>query len=205
MMIPIRMIQGLMTLLLFRTILLCIRKWDDNHGLPQKTSVKAMLPSFIVGFCLGKGESTVLLVLYVAYLAAMAYSDYHSKYVYSVFYILVSIPGYVWLFQAGDWSSIRAVLIFCLMAIVFSEVFKAFKDGDMEVFIASAPYITLLAQRMDEEAMLVLVLFLVLSLFFSIVGTAVLSIRCRKFIRKNVMVPYIYGSLFCVVLLDNLF
>lgn len=206
MMVLVRIMQGAVAVLLFRIILFCIRKRDVTHGLPQKVSFWAMISPFACGFCLYTEEawSAALLVMYIAYLAAMAYTDYHSKCVYSFFYIVIAVPGYIWLLQEGDWNAIQAVLIFCVIVVVSSVILKGFKDGDMEVFIASAPYITLLAYRMKEEVLFVLVLFLFLSVFFSIAGTVVLSIRCGKFIRKNVMVPFIYSALFWIVLLDNL-
>lgn len=199
--------QGIAVILLYIGMLWCIKKADANHGLPERISWIAMLVPFSCGvsLCPGTAGATGLLVLYIAYLAAMAYTDYHSKCVYSLFYIVVAVPGYVWLLQQGDWSMIKAVLIFDLLIVVCSVLLKAFKDGDMEVFITSAPYISLLAYRMKEEIFFLLLLFLFLAVLFSVLGTIVLSIRRKRFMRKNVMVPFIYGALCCVVLLENLF
>lgn len=202
----IRILQGAVAFLIYYSILVCIKKYDPGHGLPKKMTWRAFIFPSVGGICLATGSlvQTILLVLCIGYLSAMAYTDYYSKRVYSFFYIVTAIPGYIWMMTNGTWSTIAALLVFILFEVLCAFLFGGFRDGDVEVFIALAPYLTLLACRIQINVLLFLNLFLIISMLFAVIGCLILSIKERRLIRKNAMVPFIYGALICMILIDNI-
>ena len=206
MMVLIRIFQGVLALLLFKTFIGCIKKYDSENGLPEEMSWKIELTVFCGGGMIFPETvlQILLLILFIAYLASMAYTDFFTQRVYSLFYVLVAIPGYLWLVGEGSWLMLKVVLMYIGFVAVCSFVLNGFCDGDVEVFIAATPYMALLAQRMKQPVLLMLMLFMLVSLLLGIAGSMVQSIRKRKIITKSAMVPYIFGAAICMMALDNI-
>lgn len=206
MMALLRLGQGIFALVIFRIIIGCIKKFDSENGLPEGLSWKMIFLTFFSGGLIVPESivQSLLLITFISYLASMAYTDFYTMQVYSLFYVLAAVPGYMWLLGTGSWFAIKVALIYIGFVLIAFWVFKGFGGGDAEVFIAATPYITLLAQRMEQSVVLVLILFMLLALAYSVLGCVVKSIRTRKWVMKSAMVPYIYGAAVCMVILDNL-
>lgn len=202
----IRTLQGVLVLILFVCIIQCIKKYDSHHGLPEKITGKAILIPLLSGLCIAEGNLVykILLILCMGYLTAMAYTDYFTRKVYSMFYILATIPGAIWLVSMVDWRKINEILFFILIIIFASFVLHAFRDGDVEVFIALVPYIALLADKWELDLILALLGFLLSSMLFAVCGCLALSVKRKKFVKENAMVPSICVAMLCTILLDNL-
>ena len=201
----IRLAQGATVLLIYCCIIHNIKKYDSRHGLPPKLVWKDMVMSFVSGICIADGSwiHRILLVICMGYLAAMAYTDYYSRKVYSLFYVLAVIPGAIWLVCIGKLENLVAIPLFLLFILFASYVVGAFRDGDVEVFIALTPYVVLLAYRLGIKLFMMFLIFLLTSMLTAVCGSLLVSIKRRKFVRENAMVPFIYGTMLGVVVLDN--
>ncbi len=156
-----------------------MKKADDEHGLPENIGIFYMLITAIVS-CITIAAFYpyfFLSVLFTAYLAIMAYTDFYVMKLYTMFHILTGIIGYIALFIVSE-LLIREFIL-GLIFIFFMWLIKAINTGDVELLCASFPYICLFADVYKINKLYFCFIFLTVIMFISVV------INLKDFIKKG--------------------
>ena len=194
-------IYGMIGVFLAVGIVVCIRRFVPDHGLPEEVKVPAIVFFFLSSAILQTEDvvTTTLLLVFISYLSASAYTDYYSRYVYSLFSIVVGIAGYLYVVLNVSWNDLKQMLIFCLV-ILAAHFIKAYASGDVEVFIVSIPFVYMLARRMELPVLELLLFFFVLSVCLTLLWALLRLAVKRKKEKQVAMVPAIHGAA-CVLLI----
>lgn len=156
-----------------------IKKADDGHGLPENIEIFYIVITAIAG-CIAITAFYpyfFLSVLFTAYLAIMAYTDFYVMKLYTIFHIIVAFIGYITLFNLSKLSIREFVL--GLIFIFFMWLIKAINTGDVELLFASFPYICLFADVYKINKLYFCFIFLTVIMFISVV------INLKDFIKKG--------------------
>lgn len=201
----VRLVQGMLVLCLTTGILYCIRKIVSEHELPQKKLSLFLIFFFFSGFILQPAEWTesIVLILFISYIGAMAYTDYYTRQVYVMFYVIAAIIGYGHMAMHQKWESMWHIFLFVLIVLAGMLV-HAYTLGDAEIFIAAAPYLSLIAERNEMEGLFLLLLFYWFSMILWPVNWLLYAMVKKKMETKFPMVPFIYGALIMILGMENL-
>lgn len=179
-----------------------MKKVDDEHGLPENVGIFYILITAIVS-CVAIAAFYpyfFLSVLFTAYLAIMAYTDFYVMKLYTIFHIIVAFIGYITLFNLSKLSIREFVL--GLGFIFFMWLVKAINIGDVELLFTSFPYICLFADIYKINKIDFYFLFLTVIMLISVV------ISFKTFIKKGktkapfavpMFIGYVVIALFMVV------
>lgn len=200
----IRFLLGIGVLLLVNGILHCIKVVCKDHGLPQKVNIPLQFTLIFSGAVISpeNGYRSIFLLLPVSCMAAMAYTDYHTRQIYVTFSRIMLVAGYGLLLLLQQKFCLPGVLLYLLLAIV-GVIVRAYTFGDAELLVALAPYIILLSEQNGMEAGVFLVLYywVVLILW---AANFLLYILVRHRLQKEFpMVPFLYAALLLIVGLGN--
>ena len=156
----------------------CMKKIDNKHGLPENVGVFYILVTAIAG-----GITTeafypyfFLSIFFTAYLAIMAYTDFYTMKLYTIFHIIAALTGYIALFHF-KWSIWEFTLGFGL--IFFMQLAKVISIGDVELLFASFPYCCIFAQIYKIDELYFYFIFLIVIMVISII------INFKAFIKKG--------------------
>lgn len=191
-------------MLLSIAILCCIRKADQEHGLPERNSGLSVVGVFVGGFLLLPDDIWIsaLGVIFISCLGAMAYTDFYSGQVYPFFYYAVALLGYARLIALQEWDSLFYVAVFAAF-VIFASLLHAYSFGDAELFLTAAPFLALLAEQSKVEIFLGLCLYWGVSAFFGIAIWFFKRLRKKSCGRKFAMAPAMYLALLFVLLFGN--
>ena len=198
-----RVIQGFIVALLSFSILSFIRAADLEHDLPKKTSWLAIGIFFMAGFIVEPKESitTLLFLVFISYLGAMAYTDWHTRHVYTFFSLIVSMIGYVSLLLNPNRIEIIKLLFF-ISIVLFCWLLHAYAFGDVELFFAMTPYGVLLAEQYQADVFFLLLFLFCLSVTFGMVGWMIEKLRKKNQGKSFAMAPAIYAVFLVLLSLD---
>lgn len=180
-----------------------MKKVDDEHGLPEHIGIFYMLIIAIAGdiAIIAFYPYFFLSILFTAYLAIMAYTDFYIMKLYTIFHIIAAIMGYISLFNLSELSIQEFVL--GLGFIFFMWLVKAINTGDVELLFASFPYVCLFADVYKINKLYFCFLFLTVIMLISVV------INFKAFIKKGktkapfavpVFIGYVVMASFLVVI-----
>ncbi len=157
-----------------------VKKADyDGHGLPENVEISYIFITAIAG-CIAIAafySYFFLYILFTAYLAIMAYTDFYTMKLYTIFHILIGMIGYIALFIVN--GLLIREFILGLILIFFMQLTKVINNGDVELLFASFPYICICANIYKIDKLCVWFGFLMLVLFVSVV------INLKAFIKKG--------------------
>lgn len=192
-----RVIQGFIVALLSFSILSFIRAVDLEHQLPQKTSWLSIGIFFMAGLVIEPKESitTILFLIFMSYLGAMAYTDWYTKHVYTFFSLFVSMIGYVSLLLNSNRIEF-AKLLFFISIVLFCWLLHTYAFGDVELFFAMTPYGVLLAEQYQADVFFLLLFLFCLSIIFGILGWIIERVRKKKIGEHFAIAPGIYAVFF---------
>ncbi len=180
-----------------------MKKADDGHGLPENIGIFYIVITAIVG-CIAITtfySYFFLSILFTAYLAIMAYTDFYTMKLYTIFHILIGMIGYIALFIVSG-LSIREFIL-GLGFIIFMWLIKAINTGDVELLFASFPYICLFADVYKINKLYFCLIFLTVIMLISVV------INFKAFIKKGktkapfavpVFIGYVVMALFIMAI-----
>ena len=199
----ITVIYGVIGVFLAVSIVVCIRRFVPDHGLPKEVTIPAIAFFFISSAIVQTEDivTTTLLLIFVSYLSASAYTDYYSRYVYSLFSIVVGIAGYLYVVLNMSWNDIKQMLIFSLV-VFLAYLFRAYASGDVEVFCVSIPFVYMLARRMELPVLGLLLFFFILSICLTLLWALVRLAIKRKKEKQIAMVPAIHGAASVLLILE---
>lgn len=195
------LVAGL-TLIFIRTI----RKSDAVHQLPNRCGTRSKFCFFAGGLLLQPtGAITgLLLMLFAAYLAAMAYTDYHTRQVYPFYSILGAVIGYGWLccswIQRGCWVDIVWTIGYVLLVLIGKRL-RAYTLGDTEIFIAAAPALAAVASLSGGSLCRVYTGFWLLSAVCGIIGWGIRLLLTGSRSDNIAYVPAMYGAFLILLFL----
>ena len=185
---------GLLNIMAVLGLIRQIKRLDAENSLPEQVKIKEYIMFFLCGALSYRGIaiSTIALVGLSVYLAFMAYTDYHTKHVYSFFSYLFFVAGACYLFlMSENWKAeLLCFLLFGLIAML-GFVVKAYTLGDVEIYVALYPYFMkfFFADHVTEERFLQVISWYLLTLFVSVVTS--INIRKFKFNKTKAMAPVI--------------
>lgn len=166
---------GLFTMLFVGRLVDKFKKIDKEIELPVSIAVKEYIMIFLCGAVAYQGFriSTIVLLFLGIYLAFMAYTDYHTKKVYSIFSYLMFVAGAVCLFMTTTSAkgNLYSLLAFVVL-VLFGFLIKAYAFGDVEIYIALYPYYALYFFDMPED-LLSLMLWFAVTLFITVIACVV--------------------------------
>ncbi len=178
------------------------KRIDVEHGLPERIGIFYMLITAIAA-CIAIDAFYpyfFLSVLFTAYLAIMAYTDFYIMELYTIFHVITAIIGYISLFNLSELSIQEFDLGFGF--IFFMYLVKVINIGDVELLFASFPYICLFANIYKINKLYFCLIFLTVIMLISVV------INFKAFIKKEktkapfavpVFAGYVVMALFMVV------
>ncbi len=179
-----------------------MKKADDEHGLPENIGIFYMLITAIVS-CITIAAFYpyfFLSVLFTAYLAIMAYTDFYVMKLYIIFHIVIGMIGYITLFILGELFVLQFISV--AVVIILMKWFKIINAGDVELLFASFPYICLFADIYKIDKVCFWFGFLTTVLWVSVVINFKASIKKEK-TKAPFAVPiftgYVVMALFMVV------
>lgn len=196
-------IYGMIGVFLTVGIVVCIRKFVPDHKLPEEMKIPAIVFFFASSAIVQTEDivTTMLLLVFISYLSASAYTDYYSRYVYSLFSIVVGIAGYLYVVLNASWNDLKQMLIFCLVVLA-AYFIKAYASGDVEVFVVSNPFVYMLARRMELPVLELLLFFFVLSVCLTLLWALIRLAVKRKREKQIAMVPAIHGAMCTLMVLE---
>ncbi len=156
-----------------------MKKVDDEHGLPENVGIFYMLITAIVS-CITIAAFYpyfFLSVLFIAYLAIMAYTDFYVMKLYTIFHIVIGMIGYITLFILGELFVLQFISV--AVVIILMKWFKIINVGDVELLFASFPYICLFADIYKINKLYFCLIFLTVIMLISVV------INLKAFIKKE--------------------
>ena len=156
-----------------------MKKVDDEHGLPENVGIFYMLITAIVS-CITIAAFYpyfFLSVLFTAYLAIMAYTDFYVMKLYTIFHIVIGMIGYITLFILGELFVLQFISV--AVVIILMKWFKIINAGDVELLFASFPYICLFADIYKINKLYFCLIFLTVIMLISVV------INLKAFIKKE--------------------
>ena len=156
-----------------------MKKVDDEHGLPENVGIFYMLITAIVS-CITIAAFYpyfFLSVLFTAYLAIMAYTDFYVMKLYTIFHIVIGMIGYITLFILGELFVLQFISV--AVVIILMKWFKIINVGDVELLFASFPYICLFADIYKINKLYFCLIFLTVIMLISVV------INLKAFIKKE--------------------
>ena len=122
-----RFVQGIAVCYLASGILRCIRKNVAEPKLPRENAQQFYIFLFISGFCFypDKWIISTIMILFIACLGAMAYTDFYTRQIYVFFYVIVALIGYGQMAFCQDWRSMGSILIFILEKTFLDQILIA--------------------------------------------------------------------------------
>lgn len=166
---------GLFSMLTVGRLIDKFKKIDNEIELPASITVKEYMMIFLCGAAAYQGIciSTIVLLYLGMYLSFMAYTDFHTKKVYSMFSYLIFVAGAVCLFMTTDSAieNIYTMLAFAVL-VLLGFFIKAYAFGDVEIYIALYPYYAMYFFDMPEDV-LSLMLWFAVTLFITVIACAV--------------------------------
>ncbi len=156
-----------------------MKKVDDEHGLPENIGIFYMLVIAMVS-CITIAAFYpyfFLSVLFTAYLAIMAYTDFYVMKLYIIFHIVIGMIGYITLFILGELFVLQFISV--AVVIILMKWFKIINVGDVELLFASFPYICLFADIYKINKLYFCLIFLTVIMLISVV------INLKAFIKKE--------------------
>jgi len=156
-----------------------IKKIDAEHGLPEKVGTGYIILTAMAG-CItfyAFKEFLLLFIIFTSYLAVMAYTDFYVMKLYTIFNVIAAITGYITLFIAGRLSALTLLQIIGI--ILLMKLFRVINTGDVELLIASVPYLCILAGIYGTNKGYFCFLFMIVVMFIGVV------INLKKFITKG--------------------
>lgn len=156
-----------------------MKKVDDEHGLPENIGIFYMLVIAMVS-CITIAAFYpyfFLSVLFTAYLAIMAYTDFYVMKLYTIFHIVIGMIGYITLFILGELFVLQFISV--AVVIILMKWFKIINVGDVELLFASFPYICLFADIYKINKLYFCLIFLTVIMLISVV------INLKAFIKKE--------------------
>lgn len=151
------------------------KRIDKEIELPARITVKEYVMIFLCGAAAYQGISisSIVQLFLGIYLAFMAYTDFHTKKVYSMFSYLMFVAGTLGLFMTTDSvpENLYTLLAFVVL-VLFGYFIKAYAFGDVEIYIALYPYYAMYFFDMPEDV-LNLMLWFAVTLFITVIACAV--------------------------------
>lgn len=166
---------GLFTVQMVGRLVDKFKKIDKEIELPSSITVKEFVMIFLCGAAAYQGISisTIVLLFLGIYVAFMAYTDFHTKKVYSTFSYIMFVAGAVCLFMTTDSVPGNLYTLFAFAVLVlFGFLIKAYAFGDVEIYIALYPYYAMYFFEMPEDA-LNLMLWFAVTLFITVLACAI--------------------------------
>lgn len=154
---------GILTAVWSGRLLYVIKRADTVHRLPAKISRKVYILFFLAGCVVPTDTIAAALsgIMLIAYLCFMAYTDHHTGQVYSFFSYITGSAGFLLLLVRHRGIALP-LLLYCVIVIVLT-LFKAWASGDMEILIATAPF---LIWRCRSPAYILSVFLLLSTVYF---------------------------------------
>lgn len=187
-------------------ILICtIKKSDAVHRLPERCGPISKLCFFAGGFLLPPtGAITGLLVLFAAYLAAMAYTDYYARQVYPFYCILVATFGYGWLCCSWVQRVGRVDMIWTIgyiLLVLIGQRLRAYTLGDAEIFVAAIPALAAVASHTGRDLCQVYTFFFLGSAVCGVIGWLIRLVMTGSRDNNIAYVPAMYGAFLALLFL----
>lgn len=189
------LVVGYAVALLVYSLIKTVKRCDVQHGLPEKLSPADCFCLFLCGASSYQGITVTSAILFcvTVYIAFMAYTDKHTRKVYSFASYVLFIPGLCALIFPNIRKECIIPLIVYVGMVLFGFIIKAYHFGDVEVYIALAPYFMLIPPKTVLGIEISNFLMLLLLFLFSIIITVLFSIKILPFRveKKRPMVPAI--------------
>lgn len=200
----IRFFLGMGVLILANGILHCIKVVCKDHGLPQKVSMPLQFTLFFSGAVISpeNGCLSILFLFPVSCMAAMAYTDYHTRQIYVTFSRIMLVAGYGLLILLQQEFCLQGVLLYLFLVLV-GVIVRAYTSGDAELFAALAPYIILISEQNGIEAGVFLVLYYWASLILWAANFLLYILVKNRLQKEFPMVPFLYAALLLIVGVEN--
>lgn len=117
------------------------KRYDKDHGLPEQMSRRESLLIIFAGCCVTKTSivTAILNCFLLIYLCFSAYTDHHTKMVYSSGAYLIGVVG-IFALLCRNRSAWMIVFGF-YGVILLLTLCKAWSIGDAEILMATAPYL----------------------------------------------------------------
>lgn len=155
-----------------------IKKYDKEHGLPKKVSVGETILIFLTGVLIPRSSLIEALIhfIIVVYLCFTAYTDHHTRMVYSLGAYTVGTIGLVSFVNrnCATWP----VLIGFYGVVLLLTLCKILSLGDTEIFMATAPYLILYT---DVPGQILGSFFLLSEIFVLVYAFCICRAKLRDF------------------------
>lgn len=191
-----RLLQGVASFLLANGILRCIKTSCIDHGLPQSVNVWLQAAFFFGGFMIQpeRGWNSVLAVLVISCLGAMAYTDYHTRQIYVFYSRGLLVAGYGLLLFSYTKFSMSEVLLYLFMVLA-GVLLRAYTLGDAELLAAVVPYFILTIEQNQMGTGVCLLLYYWMTLVLWAVNF-LLYILVKHYMEiKFPMAPFLYAAM----------
>lgn len=181
----------------------CIKRLDKTEIIISKNVIATIIITTLGLYNLNSNFEGVFSIIFAQFLIIVAYIDYKTRFVYTLFNIIMGIIilGYYALnsFKISQ-ESLIVLFIFCLFILIMGKQ-NFFGDGDKELYILIAFFFSIIYR--GDMAMLLILNMLISNLFFLLVNIkSVINYFLKKGNKvKKAFVPYMaLSSIFLIMI-----
>ena len=150
-----------------------IRRIDEQHGLPEKVPYTIMIVSGIAGCYLMKRFEILgaCFCVLLVFLLIMAWTDYHTRHLYTAFSLLAYLIGMGDLIlRTGLIIDYIKFLLLYLLVLSFLMFLRAFARGDIYMVVAASPFLFIYGDHIHISGIMLNLVFTFAAMLLCVIG-----------------------------------